>query len=52
MSYDYWVFFKWKEIKAQSIFKLYPINNFESNVPYSISENYNLYKNILDKKSI
>jgi len=43
------VFFSWREVKAQKIFKLYPIDNFEIKVPYSLKNSFLLYKNILYK---
>ncbi len=49
LKYKFGIFFSWKEIKAQEIFKLYPINHFEIKVPYSLEDNYLLYKNILEK---
>ncbi len=52
MSYKFAVFFSWREINAQNIFKLYPIENFESNIPYWITKTYNLCKNILQNYSI
>jgi len=35
-------------VKSQYIFELYPIESFEIKIPYSLSGNYFLYKNILE----
>jgi len=43
------VFFTWREARAQNIFKLYPINQFESKVPYGLTNYNNLLQNILIK---
>ncbi len=48
-KYKFAVFFRWKEVKTQEIFKLYPIDNFEIKVPYSLENNFSLYKSILEQ---
>lgn len=46
MNYNFWVFFTWREIKAQNIFKLYPLKQFESSVPYWTTKLKELLKQI------
>lgn len=43
------VYFSWRETKAQNIFKLYPINNLDSNIPYGLSKSFDLFSSILNK---
>ncbi len=47
LRYKLAVFFIGRETKTQNIFKLYPIDNLEINVPYGISKTYELYESIL-----
>ncbi len=49
LDYKLAIFFKWRETKAQNIFKLYPVNNLESTLPYWITKIYDLCKNILKR---
>jgi len=49
LNYSLAIFFTWREIKAQKIFTLYPICQFESPVPYGITRNRELIKNIFLK---
>lgn len=48
-NYKLAIFFSWKESKAQNIFKLYPVENIETIVPYSLTKIQKLYENILIK---
>jgi len=48
-KYKFAVFFRWKELKIQKIFELYPIDNLISKVPYSLENNYIFLKKILEK---
>jgi len=43
------VFFSWRETKAQNIFKLYPIDNIDFNIPYGLTKSINLFSSILKK---
>lgn len=49
LDYKLLVFFKWREIKAQNIFKLYPVDNFETLIPYWIKKLREFTQNILEK---
>ena len=49
MNYSVWVFFVWREVRAQNIFKLYPFSQLESSVPYGITHNKALLENIVEK---
>ncbi len=49
LNYKLAVFFTWREVKAQSVFKLYPIDNIELTIPYGLTNMYNFYKNVLRK---
>lgn len=46
MNHNLWVFFIWREVKAQNIFKLYPFDQIESSVPYWITKIKELFKQI------
>ncbi len=49
LEYKLWVFFSWRAVMAQNIFKLYPFLQIETPVPYWISNNMSLLENILEK---
>ncbi|MDD2566147.1 MAG: hypothetical protein PHZ26_02475 [Candidatus Gracilibacteria bacterium] len=49
LNYNLAVFFSGREVKAQNLFKLYPINQFDFKIPYGITKFEELIQNILQK---
>lgn len=47
LDYKLSIFFTWKELKTQNIFKLYPIDNIEMVIPYGITKISILIEGIL-----